>query len=49
MQIEKSTGHRWRQKEHMGRSKEKLRAVRFVLKMSVTKTTLLASVVHIHN
>lgn len=47
--MEKSTGYRWRQKEHTGRSKEKLRAVTLVLKMLVTKPTLPASVFHIRN
>lgn len=47
--MEKSRGDGWRQKEHMGRGKEKLRAVRLVLKMLVTRPTLPASVFHIRN
>lgn len=38
--MEKSAGDGQRQKEHMGRGKEKLRAVRLVFKMSVTRPTL---------
>ena len=47
--MEKSTGDGWRQKEYMGRGKEKLRAVRLVFKMLVTRPTLPVSVFHTYN
>lgn len=47
--TEKSTGDGQRKKEHIGRDEEKLKAVRLVLKVLVTRPTLPASVFHICN